>query len=162
MTIGDFYSSSFLSKKINKNLLRNRIANNYVHACLWLNFQSFLYQVTDKLHAKDGTSRNAKATHRVHFQRHYIQYSRRTDQCTIATVFPEIWQNENLFIHTAGIIHLFKYMKLQMIYKLHQCIVIITKIFEYHHEAGYLRAGVLLRALDLDKHVLIVLYASFI
>lgn len=75
----NFYSNSFLSRMINKNLLRKRIASNYVCACLWLNCESFFNQVTGKLHDEDGTNCSAKAIHRLCFQRHYIQYSRRTE-----------------------------------------------------------------------------------
>lgn len=59
-------------------------------------------------------------------------------------------------------INLFKYMKLQVFYKINQCIVIITKSFEYRHEAEYFGAVILLRAPDSDTHVLIILYVSFI
>lgn len=58
--------------------------------------------------------------------------------------------------------YIYEYMKLQVFYKINQCIVIITKGFEYCHEAKYFGAAIFLRALDLDKHVLIVLYVSFI
>lgn len=59
-------------------------------------------------------------------------------------------------------IHLFKYMKFQVLYKINQCIAIITKRFEYCHEGEYSGAPIFRRALDLDKYVLIVLYVSFI
>lgn len=74
-----FYSNSFLSRMIKKNLLGKRIASNYVCGCLWLNFESFFNQVTGKLHDEDSTNCSAKAIHRLYFQRHYIQYSRRTE-----------------------------------------------------------------------------------
>lgn len=71
-------------------------------------------------------------------------------------------QNENLFIHTAGMMHLFIYMKFQVFYKINQCIVLIIESFDHHHEVEYFRAVIFLKALDLDEHVLILLYVTLI
>lgn len=53
-------------------------------------------------------------------------------------------------------IHLSKYMKLQVFYKTNQWILMITKSFEFRHQAEYFRAVIFLRALDLEEHILIV------
>ena len=79
-----------------------------------------------------------------------MHYSKRADK------------KENFIIHIAGMIHLFKYMKLQVFYIINQCVVIITESFDYHHEAEYFKAVSFLRALDSEEHVFVVSYASFI
>lgn len=73
-------------------------------------------------------------------QKQYIDYSSKDiifntleglkkNQCTIATIFPKSWQNENIFIHTAGMIHPSKYMNLRVFYKTNQWTLMKKKLW---------------------------------
>lgn len=59
-------------------------------------------------------------------------------------------------------IHLSKYMNLQVFYKTNQWTLMITKGSEFHPQAEYFRPVIILMALDLQEHLIIILYASFI
>lgn len=59
-------------------------------------------------------------------------------------------------------IHPSKYMNIQVFYKTNQWTLTITRSFEFHHQAEHFRAVIFLTALDLEEHLLIILYASFI
>lgn len=55
-------------------------------------------------------------------------------------------------------IHLSKYMNIQVFYKTNQWTLMMTKNSEFHHQAKYFRAVIFLMALDSEEHIIIILY----